>query len=255
MLNFEVALYTPDDQALELARLAEELRNENWFIYTEPRLLGVSESISIAGARSEVLIERVRALAEKKNLEELQALVAEAEIMLCLLSSLGKGGIDPAILEALPETRRAYVVATPPRVNPSAWEFMNRLSRALGQLLRGVLEDRQTGEWLRADGRVTRFVTGRPLPEVPPPLKEFFDRAKRDGFPVLSRNGVSMIDVARLEPSQIDRLLETAETCLDAQWFAVIGELILEDYKNRKGREFVREHDAWFDELRRRFPS
>jgi hypothetical protein len=30
--------------------------------------------------------------------------------------------------------------------------------------------------------------------------------------------------------------------------------MVLEEYKNAKGRAFVREHDAWFDRLRRRFP-
>lgn len=255
MLSLAMALYTPSDDPLDVARLSDELRTENWYVWSKLKSLGKSEEAPLAGARSEALIGRVRLLAEKKNLEELQALTSEAEIVFCLLSALGRSQLDPRFLEFLPRVRRAYVVSIPVRANPSAWEFMNRVARALARTLGGVLEDRQTGEWFEMHGRERRPLVTCPAPALPRLLRNFYDLARSAGFPVESRNGVSKINVRSLEPGDIDRLLAIAEDRLPAEWLAAVGEMILEDYKNAKGRAFVRDHDAWFDQLRRRFPS
>lgn len=255
MLSLEMALYTPSDDPLDIARLSDELRTENWHVYSKLKSLGESEEAPLAGARSETLIDRVRLLAEKKNLEELQALTGEVEIVFCLLSALGRAQLDPRLLEVLPRVRLAYVVSIPIRANPSAWEFMNRVARAIARIMGGVLEDRQTGEWSEAEGRELRPLVRIPAPAVPRPLKEFYDQLRSAGCPVDSRHGAFRIDVRSLGLGDIERLLAIAEAKLPTEWFAAVGEMILEDFKNAKGRAFVRDHDAWFDQLRRRFPS
>jgi hypothetical protein len=276
-MSIEFYVYSEKTAAPGFDTLRNALLEQGWhvaFIHPEEemreRTAGIVSNDVIYGTRDLQVLQQVRTLLAKRDEKTLEDLFESEKVGGCgITASMGfdakeeygedlPNNFPKNVLPLVERTRSRYTVRTSAGRGELAFELQVAAWETLGQLVEGLLEDPQSGRYLRMGPRGREVLHEAEAEEGSPvdALMKFFEPAKAAGFAVTAKKNEDVsLKTDTLTKGDLERLLKLARDHFPAKDFSgpAMVQMILEEYARKKGEAFAREQEGWLAEMQEKY--
>jgi len=273
-MSVDLMVYSRRPEPLQREALGKALRDKGWHsLFLEPEHLTearggtLDQEVVFAAKNTSDLEQLQKVLAGDRN--KLETLFEEGKVGGCGVSAavpfnprdeFGDGlekQVGGVIAEEILNANSLYNVTSSGGQTDLSAEFQEVVWKTLGALVGGLLEDPQTGEYIRCTPRGEEVLAamddskGSPIGE----LKKYFEGAKAAGFPVQADKDDVRLNTEELSPADLERLLKFTRQYFpkgDSSGSAMVL-MILEEYERKKGKVFARDHAEWLTRMQENY--
>ena len=275
-LSIDLFVYSKQPNDIRRDDLAASLKTRGWEIFhLNPATLSeVSGDLLgdelVYAVRAVDDLRRLRDLVAKRESMAIEVMFEEESAAGCAITVVSpfdaRSEYGDTLEENFPrqvasdvlEAKAGYNVRTAEGRGEISYKLQVDVWESLGELTGGLLEDPQSGRYLRVgpEGPQVVFEAEPPEGSQADALAGWIRAAAAQGFPVEARKRDSAnISPERLSEADLERFLKFTQEHPWPDPFNGVGMvlMILDDYKKKKGKAYAQEKAPWLAEMKGRY--